>query len=296
ERNHNVQYAALGLMHLVTQTKDEKLIETISLLEPIQRSLLEPKDANYRVISAIATNHSIPNSVLNMLVEKSNSYIRTLVAMREDCDEKMQDTLLQSSDEEVLEALSYNSNLAKEIVKKLLFNKFHAQNMAKHIRLDSELFELFLRNYPEKLAKNESLSFEMQERLVSFHNQDVMISLATNEHLDAKVAVELLCEESKEIKFALYENSATPKESLVEAYDSVLNHFALANNENTPAHILELLAQSEDIKVLKSLAKNISTPVNILYQLQLDLRLERLVKENPSFGNHIMNENIGWEV
>ena len=288
ERNHNVEYAALGLMHLVSQTSDEKLIEAVSFLEPVIK--------NPKVLSAIATNYATPKNVLNMLVKKSNPYIRTLIAMREDCDEEMQITLLKTSDEEVLEALSYNSSLAKEIVKKLLFNKQHAQNMAKHIRLDSELFELFLKNYSDKLAKNESLTYEMQERLVSSHNQKVMISLATNEHIDAKVAVELLCEDSQEIKFALYENSATPKKSLEEAYDSVLNHFALANNENTPSHILKLLGESEDIKVLRSLAKNISTPIEVLYQLQLDLRLERLVKENSAFGKHIMSENIGWQV
>jgi len=47
---------------------------------------------------------------------------------------------------------------------------------------------------------------------------------------------------------------------------------------------------------LKSLAKNINTPVEILYQLHLDSRLERIVKENPAFGKHIMVENIGWQV
>jgi len=50
------------------------------------------------------------------------------------------------------------------------------------------------------------------------------------------------------------------------------------------------------MKVLEALAKNSATPIEILYQLQLDARLERIVKENASFGKHIQENNIGWEV
>ncbi len=47
ERNHNVQYATLGLMHLVEQSCDENLIEAIGTLAPIKKgfstSSLYPK-------------------------------------------------------------------------------------------------------------------------------------------------------------------------------------------------------------------------------------------------------------
>jgi hypothetical protein len=297
ERNHNVQYAALGFMHLISQTKSEKLIEVMSYLEPIQQTIrLGTNEANYKIISAISTNYATPKNILKMFIKNANSYIRTLIAMREDCDEEMQMHLLESDDLKVLEALSYNSNLSKQVVKKLLFNESFAKNMAKNLCLDDELFEIFFKNYPNEVAKNEFISVDMQNKLVSCHTQEVMISLASNEHIDKKVVVTLLNEDIKELNLALYENSATPQESLEEAYANVLNHFALANNENTPKHILELLAKSEDVKVLKSLAKNASTPIDVLYQLQLDSRLERAVKENPNFGKHIMSENIGWEV
>jgi hypothetical protein len=297
ERNHNVQYAALGLMHLVTQTKNEKLIEAVAYLEPIQQTMhLGTNKDNYKIVSAISTNYATPKNVLNMFIKNANSYTRTLIAMREDCDEEIELKLVESDDEDVLEALSYNSNLSKEVVKKLLFNEHLAKNMARNLRHNDELFEIFFKNYPNEVAKNEYISVEMQKRLFANHTTDIMVSLATNENIDKEVVVDLLNEESEELKLALYENSATPQESLEEAYGNVLNHFSLANNENTPKAILELLAESGDEKVLKSLAKNISTPVEILYQLQLDSRFARAVKENPNFGKHIMSENIGWEV
>lgn len=69
----------------------------------------------------------------------------------------------------------------------------------------------------------------------------------------------------------------------------------MANNENTPEDILQKLSQSEDTAILLGLAKNPSTPIDVLYQLQLDSRFERSVKENPTFGRHIQTENIGWQ-
>lgn len=38
ERNHNVQYATTGFMHLVSQTTDTQLLRAISLLEPIKHN------------------------------------------------------------------------------------------------------------------------------------------------------------------------------------------------------------------------------------------------------------------
>lgn len=297
ERNHNVQYATLGLMHLTTQTKNKTLIEAIVYLEPIQQTIhLNKNESNNKIISAIVTNYVTSKSVLTMLIENSTDYIRTLIAMREDCDEEMQLKLIDTDVEEVLEALSYNSNLSKVIIKKLLFNEELARNLAKNLYMNNEVFDMFFKNYPHELAKNESISVEMQKKLISNNDNDVTISLATNEKIDEKVIVDLLNEDSENLKLTLYENSATPKKSLEEAYENVLNHFSIANNENTPKKILVLLSESEDEKVLKSLAKNPSTPIEVLYQLQLDSRFERAVKENPNFGKHIMSENIGWQV
>ncbi|MBU1658490.1 hypothetical protein KKG72_05475 [bacterium] len=297
ERNHNVQYAALGLMHLISQCKDEKLIEAVSMLEPLQKSFKsDSKDANYSIITSIATHHFTPKNVLHLLIKKSNAYVRVLIAMRKDCDAIMQQELYDTKDEKVYEALSHNANLDKNIMRQLIKNKKYAINMAKHLHLNAEIFEMFVKEYAKELAENESISCEMQERLFSFENEEVMLALASNTHLSENVAMELLCTGNEEISFALYANSATPRESLEQAYENKLNHISLAYNENTPPHILKLLAESEDAKVLQGLAKNQKTPVEILYQLQLDGRFERAVKENPAFGKHIQSENIGWQV
>ncbi len=297
ERNHNVEYATLGLMHLIAQCKNEKLIEVIFSLEPIQKSLsFEIKDSKFNILRAIATHSYTPKSVIKTLIKKSNTYIKVLIAMRSNCDVNMQQRLFEDGDDEVLEALSYNTMLDKKIAKVLIRKEKYIKNIAKYIELDEEIFIQLLESCSVELAKNESLTYLFQERLISLHSDKVRVSLASNTNLDEKFINELVSEGSEDVGFAIYENLTTPQQTLEEAYDDRANHFALAHNKNTPKKILTLLSESDNAKVLEGLAKNESTPIDVLYQLQLDSRFERFVKENTAFGKHIQSENIGWLV
>ncbi|MEA3228834.1 MAG: hypothetical protein U9P38_07165, partial [Campylobacterota bacterium] len=295
EKNHNVEYAPLGLMHLIAQCKDEKLIEVIAFLEPIQKSLnTKLKDSRFNIVTAIATHDYSSQSVIKMLIKKANSYVKTLIAMRINCNHSIQKRLFDSADEAVLEALSYNATLDKSIIKSLYKQDKYIKNIAKYIILDDEIFDMLFEKYPVELAENESLSYELQKRLVSLHTDKVRLSLASNQNIDEQFINELVSEGSQDVSFAIYENESTPEQTLEDAYDNRLNHSSLAHNKNTPKKILTLLAESADPKVLKGLAKNESTPIDVLYQLQLDRRFERFVKENPSFGKYIERKNLGW--
>ena len=76
ERNHNVQYATSGLMHLIVQTNREELIEAISELEPLQKSFdSDKKSANYNILSSIAIHVNAPKNVLKSFIKKSDSLI-----------------------------------------------------------------------------------------------------------------------------------------------------------------------------------------------------------------------------
>lgn len=295
ERNHNVEYAALGIMHLATQSSNSMVLETIANLEPLERTMRDGTNkSNYKIISSIAKNESTPKSVLITYIKNAPLEIKKMVAMREDCDEQMQISLLEI--EELHERLSNNKALLKSSVKTLMQNRRLIKNMARCVSLDDELFEIFLKDSPQDLAQNSFLTKEMQKRILELGIEEVKIALASNEHIDRDVLESLLRENLDEISNALYQNRTTPKELLKAAFEDEKNHQGLARNSSTPSEILELLAKSSDGEILLSLAKNSSTPVDVLYQLQLDSRFERAVKENSSFGRHIMSENIGWQV
>ena len=287
EQNHNVEYASLGILHLISQTNSSELISTIASLEPLK--------FNENMKSAIATHFNTDRTILESLLKDSSTYVKTLIAMREDLDEAMQEKLFLLRNEYVNEALSYNVNLYKSIIFKLKDDAKYAVNMAQYIKLDQELFEIFRVDYATSLAKNESLGFDMQEYLITTNDEDVVLSLASNDFIDSRVIPELLVEGVEGINFALFENSATPQDDLIKAYDDKSNHFALSQNKNTPEYILNLLAESSDMKILFGLAANPSTPIDILYQLQLDAKLAKIVKTNETFLENIKTQNIGWQ-
>ena len=233
ERNHNVQFATTGFIHLVSQTKSSQLLKEISTLKPLQ---FHPK-------------------------------IKVAIAISVYCNEEMQNRFFKSKDEKILEALSFNKKLNTTLVKEFLEDDNLGSNMARTIELDNKLFEL-LQRYSISLALNESLTTDMQEKLLALNDKDINYALAQNNNLDEKVIHTLLGLNRDEIELAIYENSSTPVEILNAAYEDEKNHMALSKNE--------------------------STPIEILYQLQLDSRYERAVKTNAGFGKHIQTENIGW--
>lgn len=297
ERNHNVQYATLGLMHLIVQSTNEDLIEAISTLEPLQKSFKsEDKDANYKIITSIATHYITPQSVLLRLVKKSNVYVKTLIAMRRDISLEIQTLLYESAQKEILEALSYNVTLDQNIALKLSENTHYAKNIAKYIQLNDVFFKLLIPKYAPILAENESLTLKMQLHLFHMNSREITLALSSNCSLKKQVFKNFFSEINDEVYFHLYANPNTPIEKLEKAFDVKIYHHALSNNKSTPPHILKKLAESENPQVLDGLARNINTPIDVLCQLQLDSRFERSVKGNPAFGKHIQTENIGWEV
>ena len=233
ERNHNVQFATTGFIHLVSQTKNSDLLREISTLKPLQ---FHPK-------------------------------IKAAIVMSVYCDEDMQKKFFKSKDAKILEALSFNKRLNTLLVDEFLEDENLGNNVAKSRELDEELFDL-LRKYPKSLALNESLSRDMQKKLLALNDANINYALAHNDNLDEKILHILLALKNEAIELAIYENNSTPLQILNAAYEDEKNHMALAKNE--------------------------STPIEILYQLQLDSRYERAVKTNAGFGKHIQRDNIGW--
>lgn len=261
ERNHNVQYATTGLIHLSSQTQNEELLEAISELEPIKFHLK---------LNIILAKHSkTPQKVLKRFLRAGNK--------------------------QILEAMTTNAELNKEIALELIKDANLAQNIAQTIQLDDELFEKLL-EYKKYLAYNGSLTLAMQEQLFTLADDEVNLSLAQNTNIDKSIVQRVLELKDESLTQTLYANPAVAVAILTEAYEDKKNHLSLSRNANTPKEILEKLYQSGASEILENLARNENTPVDILYQLQLDNRFERAVKTNEAFGRYIQSENIGWLV
>jgi len=294
ERNHNVQYANTGIMHLLDQSDNGDLIEVITALEPIQSALKKGSDnATQKIVIAIADHLNASEKVLSSFVKYANTEIASRIAFRSDLSPLLQQRLFDRQEAAVLETLSCNQNLSLELVEKL--RQDYAQNIAHYHQMDEALFDLLIEDNPLAMASNETLTFAMQ-RKVYCYTDDVQQVLAENPHIDKDMAFILFESNKPPIKIALAKNPATPVALLQQMQRDKSFYKAIASNAKTPPDLLKGMAQSDDIEVLLALAKNPATPVELLYQFQLDNRLERAVKENSAFGEHIQRENIGWEV
>ena len=296
ERNHNVQYANMGIMHLLNQSGDVELTETIALLAPLQTALKEGCDnSTQKILNAIALHPSTSLKVLKQWLKKGNDDIQMLIAMRHDLDLQLQQYLLNLSKPIINETLSLNHTIDHEIALVLL--KEFPENIAKHITLEMGLFGDLLEKYDFALAENLTLTLAMQKQLLE-RGEAVQVTLAKNSEIADTVFEILFGSEKVEVLRALIGNDLMQSDGLLELFNRDAEHFGseIAANAKTDVAILHRLALSQDVEVLLALAKNPSTPVDLLYQFQLDRRLERAVKENSSFGKHIQRDNIGWDV
>jgi hypothetical protein len=296
ERNHNVQYANMGIMHLLRQSSDAELTETIALLAPLQGALKAGCDnSTQKILNAIALHPSATKNVLTQWLKKGNDEIRMLVAMRHDLDSDLQRYLLSLNKSIINETLSLNPSIAQATALTLL--QTFPENIARHIRLDEPLYRHLFEKYALELAQNPTLTVAMQQEFLG-KEEDVRAALAGNGAIDAKVFQALFESGKPRVLRSLIANPLMQSDKLKLLFEKDAETFGadIAANANTDVDILKELAGFQDLEVLLALAKNPSTPVDLLYQFQLDRRLERAVKENPSFGKHIQRDNIGWDV
>jgi len=296
ERNHNVQYATTGLIHLILQTQNSNLIEVISNLQPIKKALKDKNIENgtFKILQMIALHPLTPSSVIKMYIKNANEFLKAQVSTRDDLSESFQEVLYQENSELINETLSDNLNISAKIAKQMIKDNLHVEKISKILSLNDELFEILLNLHVENLALNPSLTSKMVETLFNLENENILNSLALNENLSQDIYMKLKNLHVEKISKSLAKNRAVNKVLLNDLYSQIFLHVDLAENISTPVSILQELSSSEDENILIALAKNTSTPISVLCQLQLDRKYDRFVKENKSFGKHITQDNIGW--
>ncbi len=295
QRNHNVEYANTGLVHLLTQTDDAALVSAIASLEPIQNAIKKGSDsATLKILQRLALHPLTSDEVLMKMMRYANSALISLIASRESLSKVLQEKLINSKEEDVLEALSSNSSLESKYAKILIQEDKYRDNILLHVKIDEELFEKYKVDYASILAQNESLHVRIQEILFSMKKSDINLALASNPMLSQEIILQMIDLKDENILSVLINNPNLSSTQLEIFLDNSSLHVSLASNKKCSQKLLESLSSSQNPEVILALAKNTSTPIDILFQLQLDLRFERAVQENPAFGKHIQTQNLGW--
>ena len=298
ERNHNIEYSALGLYEVAKATTNSALLSALANLEPLKHyALKDKKSGEYLAVLAIAYNANTPNQTLKMILNSATLDVARLIAKHPQIDESMIENLEAFEDGEIVAYLGVSSLTSSE--KKLFFIQSFPQSATKILAsafIDERLFKNLIDSDDyAALASNRSLNRSFQEQIYRTKNLLWHRYLASNPGLESELALKLLASESIEVLQGLAQNEHIEALLLEKLYDKdePKIHKILASNTKTPPLILKALAQSKEEATVLAVASNASTPVDTLYELFLDRRYMDAVKSNAHFGAHIQ-EQIGW--
>ncbi|MEJ2500017.1 MAG: hypothetical protein P8Y65_02600 [Campylobacterales bacterium] len=292
ERNHNVQYSTLGLMHLIGQNRHPELIRILGTLLPLRRAVSTHDRQLRAILEALAIHPATDETTLKHFVRQGDDALRALVAERPELDAALQRELFRLQRPEINAALAANPDLDSALADSMLEDETLAEIGYAHIRLDDGRFNKGLGSHPCALAANATLTAAMQQRLFDRGDRAVRAALAANPSL--KIVDALVALRDTEVLRALAANPVVAPDRLEALAGTGTCDAALAANPSSPAPLLERLYAKGDTQVLSALAGNPATPVTLLQQLQLDARFERAVRTNEAFGEFIKRENIGW--
>jgi hypothetical protein len=291
ERNHNIQYSTLGLMHLLRQHRRPRLIRVIGSLPPLRKAVSSGDRQMRAVLEALALHPDADEPTLKHFVRHGDDALRALVAGRPGLGAALQRELAGMNQPRINTALVSNPDLDAALAESLFADDALADAGYARIALDEGRFEKGLVRHAPAMAANPTLTPPMQQRLLDTGDDAVLAALAANPAL--QIAEALLQTDSAAVRCALAANPALPQTRL-SALAGRGCDAALAANPSSPATLLERLYATGDAEVLAALAANPASPIGILQQLQLDARFERAVRSNDAFGDFIKRENIGW--
>lgn len=292
ERNHNIQYATLGLMHLIAQHDNDALIQTLGMLAVIRNGVRSKERQLRAVVEALAKHPATDEATLETFVRQGDVALRTLIAARPGLSGALQKMLFYQSNADVTTALASNPTLDASLADHLCDDPEFAPVVYANITLEMQRFEEGLPQHADALATNPTLTLVMQHRLFDQGEKSALVPLAANPSLQIteKLAA---CADSK-IHRALAANPALSAAELETFATGGHCDVALASNPSSAPSLLHTLFATGNPELLAALAANPSTPLQLLQQLQLDARFERSVRGNAAFAHHIKRENIGW--
>ena len=292
ERNHNVQYSTMGLMHLLRQNRHPELIRTVATLAPLRRAVTTRDRQLRAILETLAVHPAVDETALKHFIRQGDDALRSFVALRPGLPAGLQHELAALHCTAINNALASNPDLDPVLADTFFAVPILAATMFAHIRMDDARFGQGMASYPLAVASNLSLTEAMQRSLAQNGSEETLAALAANPALKIADVLEPL--KHKAVLQALAGNPAVHPHMLKGLAMNTFCRPALAGNPSSPPELLEGLYADGDAEVFSALATNPATPLAILQQLQLDSRFERAVRGNEAFGQYVQRENIGW--
>ena len=290
-RNHNIQYAPIGIYYTALETNNTELLNVIYNMPRYTISAKNAKENQPLTLKeVVALNPNSSKTIQLEIIRNKNIEELKFLALNNNIDEQIKLTLLKLNNEEININLLKAQNYILDNLQNTLADMKIRKYFLKYYPFDEMLFEELKEETLSSsdivyFSSNEFLSLDMILYIEKQNNENAIINILKNELLSDELKNKYIKMNDKVYNIAMAHNTTLSElhfNTLHSLNDLDVN-ISLASNTNTPKSIIKELYDTKNRFIQTTLCLNTSTPIQILMQLQLDNELKILVKENITY-------------
>ena len=291
KRNHNIQYAPIGIYYTALETFNSDLLDIIYNMPEYSISDRTAKDNQPLSLKEVVALN--PNSSLHIQIEILNNNIQEeliYLASNNNLSKKIKEELKNKNKNNINIALLKSQNFLFDDFDEVLQNEELKVAFLKYFIFTQNIFNDLLKNNLSNidiiyLSSNEFLDENMINELEKLNIDNSIVALLKHKNISNDLITKYLKINDKIYNISLSHNIKLTNKQYIKLYnlDDLDVNISLASNKQIDSKLIQELYKSNNRMIHKTLCLNISTPLNILMQLQLDNELKLLVKENITY-------------
>ena len=291
KRNHNIQYAPIGIYYTALETFNSDLLDIIYNMPEYSISDRTAKDNQPLSLKEVVALN--PNSSLHIQIEILNNNIQEeliYLASNNNLSKKIKEELKNKNKNNINIALLKSQNFLFDDFDEVLQNEELKVAFLKYFIFTQNIFNDLLKNNLSNidiiyLSSNEFLDENMINELEKLNIDNSIVALLKHKNISNDLITKYLKINDKIYNISLSHNIKLTNKQYIKLYnlDDLDVNISLASNKQIDSKLIQELYKSNNRMIHKTLCLNTSTPLNILMQLQLDNELKLLVKENITY-------------
>ena len=290
-RNHNIQYAPIGIYYTALETFNTDLLDIIYYMPSYSISDRTAKDEQPLTLKEVVALNPNSSKTIQIQILKNNNIDELIyLARNTNISEDIKKALKDKNNTDITIALIKEQNYVLDSLDDILEDEKIKKVFLKYYSFDEQKFDELLKRHLSDIdiinfSHNKSLISNMINNLELKNIDNAIIVLLKHDNISESLIIKYLKINDKIYNISIAHNTKLEDnlyEDLFSLNDNDVN-ISLAQNIGVSAKILQELHKYKDRNIDMMLCENISTPINVLMQLQLDNELKLLVKENITY-------------
>ena len=290
-RNHNIQYAPIGIYYTALETFNSDLLDIIYYMPSYtisDRTAKDDQPLNLKEVVALNPNSS--KSIQIQILKNNNIDELIYLARNTNISSDIKQALQDKNNTNITIALIKEQNYILDNLDDVLEDGKIKKIFLKYFAFDDNTFDKLLQKDLNdidiiNLSFNKSLTKDMIDIIENKNIDNSIIALLKHDNISENLVSKYLKMNDKIYNIAIAHNIKLNEniyEELFALNDNDVN-ISMAQNTSVSTKILQELHKYKNRNIDMMLCENTATPINVLMQLQLDNELKLLVKENITY-------------